>query len=618
MLLEDFNIFMWYALIVTAILFLVSSIDDVCFDIIYWVRHFYRKFKLRKFPPLTYEKLCQTPEKKIALVVPCWQEEDVIGDMLRHNLPRLDYSDYDVFIGVYPNDQGTIDAVKKVEDEFYNVYTVVADNPGPTSKADNLNCVYRYICKREADFRVRYEIIMMHDSEDVIHPLELKLVNYLIPHKDMVQTPVFPLEIQHRNWSYWTYADEFAELHTKEMVIREFLKGFVPSAGVGTSFARHAIEMLAERYGGKPFSTKSLVEDYDCALRLQLTNLKTIFLVQHVERLKRKRNWLGFKITRKVNEMVATRALFPRKYHLAVRQRSRWVFGIALQQWKLMGWPGNWVTRYFLLHDRKAAITNFINFTGYLIFLYWIVMFIGSLFNPDIKNLGHYIQRDPWVFTIIVMCTLAMLNRLLQRAIATYRVYGLIAALLSVPRVVFSNAINLHAITRAYVHYLLHIKVKGFVKWGKTKNHFPDEKLLRKYNRKLGDILLLNKTIGEKDLIKALKQQEKTGEKLGVILMNMKKLDSQQLLEALAKNYHMSIVNVKKKDILPLKQLDGVDEYVYEWMIDNYLYPIQLQEGVMTLALSDPGNEEKRKDAEMHLWPLRVRFVLTGWSSDRS
>src|SRR5690606_26007028 len=129
-----------------------------------------------------------------------------------------------------------------------------------------------------------------------------KLYNYLMPAKDMVQTPVFPLEIPHHHMVYWTYADEFAEMHTKEMVTREAMKGFVPSAGVGTAFSRRALEMMSEKYLGIIFSTKSLVEDYDCALRLKLIGLKSIFLVQHIERVVLKKNIFGYKRPKKIKE----------------------------------------------------------------------------------------------------------------------------------------------------------------------------------------------------------------------------------------------------------------------------------------------------------------------------
>ncbi len=536
--------------------------------------------------------------------------------MLEYNIPRIDYSNYDVFIGTYINDTATIKAVKEIERKHQNVYCVINNTPGPTSKADNLNSVYNHLCHHEQKMNVQYDIIVMHDCEDVIHPLTFLLYNYLIPEKDMIQTPVFPLEQPHWHWTYWTYADEFAELHTKEMTTREFLKAFVPSAGVGTAFSRKAIQTLAKK-SGLPFNTESLVEDYDCALRLKLQGLKTIFLVQHVERMKIKRGLFGKEKYIKTNEIVATRALFPAKYHLAVRQRSRWTYGIALQQWKLSGWPGNLTMKYFLLHDRKTSFANFINFLGYIVFLYWIFIYLWSIQDPSIDNLGNFLEREPWVFTLIILCTLAMLNRIIQRAIASLRVYGVISAILSIPRIIFSNFVNLHAITRAYIHYLFHFKIRGFVHWAKTKNRFPTYKELKHYNRKLGDILLRDRIVSDNDLLEALSIQEQTGEKLGVILMKNKKITEDQLLKSLASNYKMSIVNITKNDILSYQNLNFLSKETYQWLLDNYLLPIIYSDDTLIIATSDPGNQTIKKEALNKLSPINIRFVLTGWSSTK-
>ncbi len=78
----------------------------------------------------------------------------------------------------------------------------------------------------------------------MIHQLSLKLYNYLIPRKDMIQLPVLPLEVNYFNFTHWVYNDEFAESHTKDIIVREAIHGLVPSAGVGTAFSRKAIEML--------------------------------------------------------------------------------------------------------------------------------------------------------------------------------------------------------------------------------------------------------------------------------------------------------------------------------------------------------------------------------------
>ena len=62
---------------------------------------------------------------------------------------------------------------------------IVCPHPGPTNKADCLNWVFQGMLVAEQEKDIRYEIVVLHDSEDIVHPLELKLFNWLIPRKDM-------------------------------------------------------------------------------------------------------------------------------------------------------------------------------------------------------------------------------------------------------------------------------------------------------------------------------------------------------------------------------------------------------------------------------------------------
>ena len=51
---------------------------------------------------------------------------------------------------------------------------------------------------------------------------------------------------------------------------------------------------------------------------------------------------------------VATREHFPASFDAAVRQKARWLTGIALAGWDRIGWRGGLVNRWMLLRDRKA------------------------------------------------------------------------------------------------------------------------------------------------------------------------------------------------------------------------------------------------------------------------
>jgi adsorption protein B len=409
----------------------------------------------------------------------------------------LQYQKYDVFVGVYPNDQATMSVVKKLKEVLPNVYYAVCPNPGPTSKADNLNSMYAEIIKHEKDHNVHYEIFVIHDAEDVIHPLSLKLYNYLIPRKDMVQIPVFPLEVPLRMFTHWTYADEFAENHTKDIIAREVIGGFVPSAGVGTALSRKAVEAVAKSGDNDDvFSTRTLTEDYAFSLRLKESKLDAIFVHQSFVRVRERKQfyWFGKMIPSKTREWIATRALFPVNYRASVRQKSRWILGISLQEWKESGWLGNMATRYTLFRDRKGPVGHLICLAAYFFLGYFIAGWLSAHYGWG-WNLPGITHSNELIWTLLVLNFVFLAERLLQRFIAVWRIYGFWPAVLSAPRVVYGNFINAHAFLIALSKFWKSVKTGEKPVWAKTSNVFPTVEQLTPYRRRLGDLLLASATI---------------------------------------------------------------------------------------------------------------------------
>lgn len=455
------DIYMWYMLICAGILFFISGIDELIFDIIYWVNYIYRRLTHKK---QRMEDIPVLPEKRIAIMVPCWHESLVIQPMLQHNTQNLAYHHYDFFIGVYPNDTQTIDAVKMVAEQYSHIHIVIGNHPGPTRKADNLNQVFQYILQYEKESGKTYDIFLMHDAEDRIHPQALTLCNYGITSgKDMVQIPIFPMPVKLYDFTHWIYNDEFAELHTKNIVVRNLLQTFVPSAGVGTAFSRKSMMLLSHNYSQQPFNNSSLTEDYNVALRLHNLGLQGHILLYQTRNKHHK--W----------EYVATRSLFPTRYKSAVRQRTRWTLGITLQEWATTGWPGNIKTKYSLLQDRKALIGNFINGFAYLVGIYWLAVFFIALVNHHPAPLTLLLDANPPIEFLIILVTLMMGERLLQRCIATTRIYGPLSGVLSLLRAPYGNIMNLHIAIRAIGNFLQEKIYKKPVKWAKTTNLFQKD-----------------------------------------------------------------------------------------------------------------------------------------------
>ena len=89
--------------IFVAVAFLLSGIDDLFIDIYYWVRELYRKIALRKrIQPVTHSDLANEPEKWTAIWIPAWHEHEVIDKMVMNTLEAVEYRNYDIFVGVYP------------------------------------------------------------------------------------------------------------------------------------------------------------------------------------------------------------------------------------------------------------------------------------------------------------------------------------------------------------------------------------------------------------------------------------------------------------------------------------------------------------------------------------
>jgi adsorption protein B len=77
----------------------------------------------------------------IAIFVPAWDEAAVIRHMLRNSLEVFRHENYRLYVGCYPNDAATIRQVGSVADA--RIRLVVNARPGPTTKADCLNNIWK-------------------------------------------------------------------------------------------------------------------------------------------------------------------------------------------------------------------------------------------------------------------------------------------------------------------------------------------------------------------------------------------------------------------------------------------------------------------------------------------
>ncbi len=603
---------MWGLLVFTSICFLISGADDLFFDVFYWVSHVIRKIKYRHKKKLTYAMLASKPEQSIAVMIPCWHEAGIIDCMLRYNVNAIDYHKYDLFVGVYPNDPETIASVQSVANSLPHIRCVIGSEPGPTNKAKNLNTIYEYIQMYGKEHGIDYEIYVLNDSEDIIHPLSFKYFNYLIPHKDMVQIPVYPLEVSFKHFTHWTYNAEFCEIHTKDLIVRELIGGLVPSAGVGTAFSKHAIDILKKDRGGLPFTTNTLTEDYSTALQIRLKNMSEIFMSQYVLKKIWQKRWylFGKPVQRIVKNHIATRALFPMSYSKAVKQKARWLQGIVFQEWINSGWQGNISTLYTLLHDRKSLFTHLISGLFFLLIPFWLLYAWYTHNQPDYPTLQDQFNLHPWVWYMIVIATVMMIGRILQRAIAVFRIYGIVPALYSIPLILYGNIINLHALLRAYKLFFTTPKTSTKSTWDKTDHVFSAQGVLEPYRMRIGDLLVKEKYLTKDQLHKAVVQQMQTGEQLGQILKELGYINEEKLLQVLAKQYNMSVIHRRDLTTLSYEQIPNISRYIYYQLMVNNCLPIKVTPDELSLAIEDPSNEVVLEKIMKLIKPYKAKFYL--------
>jgi adsorption protein B len=432
--------------------FLLFAVNDVLVDLIYFGRSIWRSLAVYTRYPRAFASDLATSGKPgfIAILVPAWDESSVIASMLRAALQRFEHSNYRIFVGYYRNDPATEAAIASVSDPRIEPVEVAAD--GPTTKADCLNQLYDALIAYETVRHRSAKAIVLHDAEDVVHPLELKLFDRLIDRAAVIQLPVLPLPDPNSRWIAGHYCDEFAEAHIKELVVREAVGAAIPLAGVGCAIARRPLAELAAMQDGKPFAGNSMTEDYEVGLRLGALGLKTMFV-----RLPVRPGEHG---------VVASRGHFPASLGAAVRQKARWLGGIALSGWDRLGWSGGLGERWMRMRDRRGPLAALIMVAAYTAALLWSQLWLAEALGAPIEA-----RLDPRLVTLLLINGWLLAWRVLMRATFTASAYGWREGLRSIPRLVVGNVIAMLAAARA-----LSIHLGGGARtWDKTRHIFPRE-----------------------------------------------------------------------------------------------------------------------------------------------
>jgi bacteriophage N4 adsorption protein B len=438
--------------------FMIGGLDDVIVDVIWGVRAGWRRItRYRRVRPMRADALPNPAQTGIiAICIPTWNEAAVIGAMLGRCRTSWQNSavDYRIYVGCYRNDPASIAAAADGASGDPHVRIVLCEQPGPTTKADCLNQLWHAMTRDELVGGYKVKAVVLHDAEDAVHSLELRVFDYLIERAAAVQLPVIPVQVPGSAWVSGHYCDEFAEAHGKSLVVREAVGAAVPLAGVGCAIDRNWLGRIALARGGDPFDADSLTEDYELGLALGANGGRVIFA--------RMRDSHG--------QLVGTRACFPETFRAATRQKARWMVGIALAGWDRLGWRGGVAENWMRLRDRKAVFAALVLTTAYLCIILSVVLSLATLsgyFSPP--------SLSPIVHLVLVITLLLLGWRVLVRTGFVWLMHGYRQALLSIPRNMVANIVAIVAARKACWMYVRHIFGAPLV-WDKTDHsHFPQE-----------------------------------------------------------------------------------------------------------------------------------------------
>ncbi|MGJ0395788.1 MAG: glycosyl transferase family protein [Methylocystis sp.] len=450
---------------------ILYSLDDVFVDVVYWLMRLSGRIRAEQ-SRISEQALLERRQRSLAVMVPAWREEAVIYEMLKTNAVHSATTTF--FVGTYPNDVPTQQEVLRAAAELPgNIQLVIGPHNGPTTKADCLNAIIAAVGEYEKASNIMFEGFVLHDSEDVIHPLEFPLFSTLIAEFDFIQIPVYSFSRSLLQMTAGSYMDEFAEFHNKDLFVRQRLTGVVPCAGVAACFGRRAITTLKSWRKAEVFDPIALTEDYDVAFAMKNLGLKSAFVLNPAP--------YTLDIPRGTDQVerivaslaIATRENFPSDYRAAYRQRARWLLGISFQGASKLGWGKTLAERIFFLRDRKGILSGIIAIIAYfLAFNAVAIIVLGSL--SEEWRIAGYAMLNPTLQLVFLINVVLLLNRLVQRMIFTTTIYGVGQGLMAAPRIVFSNFINFSAALRAlYIFTWRHKMCKEPLSWDKTSHTIP-------------------------------------------------------------------------------------------------------------------------------------------------
>ncbi|GGD56758.1 glycosyl transferase family protein [Croceicoccus mobilis] len=436
--------------------FVIGALDELAIDLCWLWLKLTGRLRRRKLAAAAPREL----SAPIALFVPAWREARVIAPMLRHALAAWPHRDLRIYAGCYINDPDTRAAMEDAGGGDPRLSIVVNETPGPTTKGDCLNRCFRAMAQDEAREGFRFRAVLLHDAEDLVHPEALSLIDAELAHADFVQIPVRPETNGDSHWVAGHYCDEFTDAHAREMVVRARLGVGIPAAGVGCAFDREAMDRIARRRGGSgPFDPTALTEDYELGMLIGRAGPDG-------------KGGSFARVRAADGSLIATRAYFPHTLDTAIRQKARWVQGIAFDGWEQLGWSRSPLEFWMRLRDRRGPLVALVLAAAYALIALTLVLRLAEW-----AGLHAPARLPPLVYWVMIFTTACFVWRAVVRFVLVGREYGWNEGLAAVLRIPVANVIAIISARRALGRYIGTLLGRAKV-WDKTEHdRHPADKI---------------------------------------------------------------------------------------------------------------------------------------------
>jgi adsorption protein B len=248
--------------------------------------------------------------------------------------------------------------------------------------------------------------------------------------------------------------DEFAERHTREMIVRDAVGAMIPSAGVGTCMTKRLIRHFIDSRGSV-LMNGCVTEDYILGVEVKRAGFRSAFAAVSSD-------------DGKSINYVATREYFPSNFSASIRQKTRWVYGICFEGIHRLGWGGDPWDVYFFLRDRKGMVTNFLPPIAFFLMVALFMEWVEVAKMPD--NLTPIFEFS------IALNLLALLLRYVVRVLSLGKVYGAADFIGIAERWPVAATVNFAAVFRAWKTYLTEAEFGTKpIAWSKTQHEVPDD-----------------------------------------------------------------------------------------------------------------------------------------------